>query len=448
MRLLQNAEAPVLEQAKSRRTRRYAVIACASYWNLTGAHVFEEHLLRGLRGRGVDARLLLTEARTDLVELPNDLIPLPRDLTVEYLPVGRKTSWPDRWVALIRLLSSRAPCIFIPNVDYRHSCVSPKLPSNVCVVGVVHSDDPLHYEHVQRLGRYWDAIVCVSEAIAARVAELDPSLKPRLHFIPNGLKAPERVPERPPDHVLRIVYHGGLNTHQKRILDMAAILDECRRRRIPVRMSIAGDGPEREALLRGCAPHIESGAFRYLGLLPHERVEEVLREHDVYLLPSAFEGLPFALLEAMAQGCVPLVTDIRSSIPELIRNGENGYRVPVGDIGAFADRLQMLQADAALRSRLSTEAHRTLAGSCYEVRAMVESYLRVFDAAMEAAATRAFRRPEGRIAPPPRDLAGISIFPMDAIGWAVDSAENALTPWPGRLGMRLKRLLGQFNAPA
>jgi len=426
----------------------YRIFVGATQWNLTGVNVYSEHLVRGLQSKGFDARILMTERQTDLVQPPGDLLPPPTDVRVEDLPVAASASWSAHWVALVRYLSRQAPCIFVPNADYRHSCVCPKLPPGVAVVGIVHSDDPLHYEHVARLGRYWDAIVCVSDTVACKVAKMDESLIPRLHVISNGLPVPESFPKRTQDvsdpaQRLRVIYHGGLNTHQKRILDVAAILDECARRGIPVRMTVAGDGTERDALLQACEAHLRSGAFQYSGLLPHDEIESLLRQHDVYLLPSSFEGLPFALLEAMANGCVPLVTDIESAVPELIRHGVNGYRVPVGDIAAFVDHLRILQAYPDLRARLGAESHATVLGSRYDVGSMVDSYLLLFDQVLEAARTGSYRRPAGHISPPPREVAGISIFPVDHER-EVESAERWLA-WGGyRRTDRVKRLLSHF----
>jgi glycosyltransferase involved in cell wall biosynthesis len=437
------------EQAPPGPRAAYRIFVGATQWNLTGVNVYSEHLVRGLQSQGADARILLTERQTDRVQHCGDLISVPADVRVVDLPVAASASWSARWVALVRYLYRQAPCIFIPNADYRHSCVSPKFPAGVCIVGIVHSDDPLHYDHVARLGRYWDAIVCVSDTIARKVAEMDVSFIPRLHVISNGLPVPDRLPERVLDASdsalrLRVMYHGGLNTRQKRILDIAAILDECARRGIPIRVTVAGEGTERDALLRACDPHLSSGAFEYVGLLPHGEIESLLREHDVYLLPSAFEGLPYALLEAMAHGCVPLVTDIESAVPELIRHGVNGYRVPVGDISSFADYLGVLQADPERRDRLRVESHRTVLGSRYDVRAMVDSYLRLFEQVLEAARSGTYRRPAGPISPPPREVAGISIFPMDHER-EVENAERWLMTPREQAALRVRRLLSHFT---
>jgi len=426
----------------------YRIYVGTTQWNLTGVNVYSEHLVRGLRSRGADARILLTERNTDLVQPSSDLIPLPDDVPVEDLPVAASATWPVHWVGLVRYLSRRAPCIYVPNADYRHSCVSPKLPPNVAVVGIVHSDDPLHYEHVARLGSYWDAIVCVSDTVARKVAELQPSLTARLHVISNGMPVPEVCPERPTDHAekfrpLRVMYHGGLNTHQKRILDIAGVLNECEKAGVPVQITVAGDGSEREALLAACESHTRAGRFHYAGLKPHDEIETMLRQHDVYLLPSAFEGLPYALLEAMANGCVPVVTDIESAVPELIRHGVNGYRVPVGDVAAFAHYLGILNADRKLLAAMAVESHKTLLGSRYDAREMVNSYLKLFDRVLSAARNGVYKRPEGPILPPPREVSGISIFPMEHTR-EVNSAERWLMPKNERLNFRLRRLASRF----
>ena len=51
-----------------------------------------------------------------------------------------------------RTLSEGGPCIYFPNCDWQHSGICGTLPGNVKIVGIVHSDDPVHYEHGLRLG--------------------------------------------------------------------------------------------------------------------------------------------------------------------------------------------------------------------------------------------------------------------------------------------------------
>jgi glycosyltransferase involved in cell wall biosynthesis len=77
---------------------------------------------------------------------------------------------------------------------------------------------------------------------------------------------------------------------------------------------------------------------------------------DVFVLPSTKrEGLARSLIEAMAYGVAPVVTDCGGS-PELVQHGVSGLVVPVADAAALAAAIRMLHDDAALRARLGAGA--------------------------------------------------------------------------------------------
>lgn len=86
---------------------------------------------------------------------------------------------------------------------------------------------------------------------------------------------------------------------------------------------------------------------------------KLLRLADVFALPSLQEGLPIALLEAMALG-KPCVASAVNAIPEAIQDTQNGLLVPAADGGALAEALSMLLADASLRRRLGNAARETV----------------------------------------------------------------------------------------
>jgi hypothetical protein len=127
----------------------------------------------------------------------------------------------------------------------------------------------------------------------------------------------------------------------------------------------------------------------------------VYEQSDVFVLTSEYEGMPVGLLEAMGRGCVPVVSDIRSGVPELVRDGENGYRVPPGDTRAFARHLSGLQTDPSLRRRLSAQAFDTVRGGPYRVQDMAAAYADVITRAREAVRRGEYRRPLGKVTPPP-----------------------------------------------
>lgn len=93
----------------------------------------------------------------------------------------------------------------------------------------------------------------------------------------------------------------------------------------------------------------------FAGLVAYEEVPAFLRQSDVFVLPSLQEGLPLALLEAMASG-LPVIATAVGGIPGVVRNGKNGLLVPVADSLAICNALVRLLADPVLRQRLGESA--------------------------------------------------------------------------------------------
>jgi glycosyltransferase involved in cell wall biosynthesis len=252
--------------------------------------------------------------------------------------------------------------------------------------------------------------------------------------IPYGVKVPQEIPERIPaaGGALRIVYAGRLVQEQKRVLDLPRIFNALMERGVPAELAIVGSGADEAALRDACGRWTGAGRVRFLGTLPNQEVLQVFGQSDVLVLTSEFEGLPVSLLEAMAHGCVPVVTDIPSGIPELVRNGETGYRVPVGDIAGFADCLASLQSGAAKRSALSAASHAAIRAGGFSVEDMVTAYLNLFERVLVEAEVGEFQRPRGHILPPPNS-------PWLTWGGRSGLAAglSAARTWLGRGGRRL-----------
>jgi glycosyltransferase involved in cell wall biosynthesis len=89
-------------------------------------------------------------------------------------------------------------------------------------------------------------------------------------------------------------------------------------------------------------------------------VRNLLARSDIFVLATLSEGMPLALLEAMAEG-LPAVASRVGGMPEIVQDGENGLLVPPGDATELARALHRLMADADLRMRLGYAARRTIA---------------------------------------------------------------------------------------
>lgn len=373
-------------------------------WIVGGVNVFSANLARGLKRYGVDSTFVITWP------FHHSPIPEPKDLDFVTLPLEPReiNDVAFRWKMLREFLESNAPCIYMPGFDYMHSVVAGQLSDKVKVVGVVNSDMYWEYDHVKRLARYWNALVAVSRLTAEKTTRLAPPRLRPARLIHYGIPVPPEPPARDSDskRPLKIIYAGRIDQHQKRILDLIDIVKALERRRVPAVLTVAGTGFQfaiEKEFMRVSKPFVDSGLMRFTGPLPNEEMPAFWAGQDAFVLTSRFEGMSLSLLEAMASGCVPVVTDVKSGTPELIRHGENGYRVPIGNIGAFADCLERLYRDGAERRRLSLSAHQTVRQGDYSIEQMSARYYHLFQEVLQNPAA------------PPRD--GKILLPPDLL-WA------------------------------
>lgn len=134
---------------------------------------------------------------------------------------------------------------------------------------------------------------------------------------------------------------------------------------VPVRLVIAGGGPE-EPFLRQLTANLGLTAdVCFAGFLSGSALEELFRSSDIFLHPSREtsggdrEGIPNSLLEAMAFG-LPVISTVHSGIPEAITHGENGLLISACQSDSLASEARRLLSNPTLFSKLSTTARRTV----------------------------------------------------------------------------------------
>jgi glycosyltransferase involved in cell wall biosynthesis len=139
-------------------------------------------------------------------------------------------------------------------------------------------------------------------------------------------------------------------------------------------LRLIGDGSARQALEALVERLGIAKRVRFLGALRlPEEIAAALGELDLFALASQAEGLPTAVLEAMAVG-VPVVATAVGGVPELVRDGETGRLVPVGDPVALAGAMAELLGDAPRRARLAQNARAVAeAHSVAHVAGLVEA---------------------------------------------------------------------------
>ena len=173
-------------------------------------------------------------------------------------------------------------------------------------------------------------------------------------IIPNGVdlqayQAGPRVESLPRLlSVGRLVHQKGLDLAMRALGELKGLEWEWR---------IAGDGPQMP-LLQSLAKQlgIEQRVI-FLGWQSRQELMESYRQANIFLFPSRHEGMPNAMLEAMASG-LPVIASCIAGSQELVVDGTNGYLVPSEDVESLRGALEKLLADPALRERMGAASRR------------------------------------------------------------------------------------------
>jgi glycosyltransferase involved in cell wall biosynthesis len=345
------------------KPRKPAVFFTSPGWNISGVNTFTESLVEYLNQNGFDAQIVFTlgqygAPRTmDQTNVEYDSEPLPNCAYRWLQPKSR--SQHDRIELLRNLLIENAPCLLVPNYDHDIGDIVIDLPSSIGVIGIIHSDSDEYYGQYQRLGRYWTRAVAVSNLIANKIGKLDASFDSKVDIIYYGVE--------PPDHdtvmraiqkrnietgPLNLIYAGRFETAQKRIFDYCELANILAENDFNYHLTMVGNGSEYDDVSSRLAAEISRGRVTLTGRLSHSETKNLMMSAHVFLLFSDFEGLPLSLIESMQRGCVPIVYDFESGIPELIDHGQNGFVVKKGDFSAIIEILRRLETDAELRTKM------------------------------------------------------------------------------------------------
>jgi colanic acid/amylovoran biosynthesis glycosyltransferase len=141
----------------------------------------------------------------------------------------------------------------------------------------------------------------------------------------------------------------------KGLFILVAALDRLVRQGRPVRLRLAGDGPDRAGLERNVTERGLNQHVIFEGWQGADGVRALYREADLFVLPSFAEGIPVVLMEAMAME-IPCVTTHITGIPELIRDRIDGLLITPSSVEELAAAIMRLIDDSQLRRQLGTSA--------------------------------------------------------------------------------------------
>ncbi len=360
------------------------LIALPQGLGVSGVNLWAVRLADALASRGRPAALLLHREPLGHVAMDVKLHPAVERIDLTDTPPldrasGDLTPWVDRYRDAVRRLAddAGAPVVLSPNLlgDCYGiaAALCRSMPQSLRVVGWHHS--PIDYN--DRVLAHYEPILArfvgVSDHIVDRLRAAVPHRAADILNIAYGVPVPQHAPQRAPlaKRPVRLLYVGRIDHEQKRVLAFVELARELTRRGVEHELVLIGDGPASKRLDGAIAglPTVHR-----LGPVPPATINRWLDRSDALLLASRYEGLSVSMLEAMARGCVPIVTRVESGVGQAIDEGVNGElsdACPDGheaDVGRaladaverFLDRPPGAMAEAAwktARERFSIERH-------------------------------------------------------------------------------------------
>ena len=205
------------------------------------------------------------------------------------------------------------------------------------------------------------AVIVPSEYVRSTLIQHDACSSP-IHVVPFGSPPPLNNLHQAPNSSspLRVLFVGSLGQRKglSYALEAVELLGDSVKLTLIGRPTTANCSPLNAALVR----------HNWIETLSHQQILEQMRQHDVLLFPTLFDGFGLVITEALSQG-LPVITTVNSGGPECIRHGLEGFIVPIRSSEAVAEHLLQLannrdQLESMRLACLRRAAE--LSWSCYE----------------------------------------------------------------------------------
>mgnify|MGYP001765159409 CR=1 FL=1 len=319
-----------------------------------------------------------------------------------------------------------AAVVVLPGCYPFVSSLPPYLPREIrCLARMPHNARGVYWPTAV-MADHFNRIVAVGPRLKRDLVSRYGVPEAKVEIVANGVDA-AHLEAGPDASARRAVYVGRIEDIQKNVFLLPRILARALKRCPDVRLTVAGSGPDSERLrARFVAAGLE-GRVDLLGRVDPAEIPPLLRRHGVFLLPSRFEGCSNSTLEAMACGCVPLVSRLPGISDEMVVQGQSGFLFAPGDWRGMGDEWGRLAQSEADWTRVRAAARDRVVAR-FSLERMGEAYAHLFRSVVG--------EPDGR--PAPKALAEYALDPRlkpTWRRWIPEGAKKSLRTWAARLGI-------------
>ncbi len=276
--------------------------------------------------------------------------------------------------------------MILPGTDYLSGSLPAYLPRSIrCVIRVPMMTRGA-YAPTQAIAPHLNRIYAVSERISDDLTRRYGISPDQVEVVHHGIDpAPfaDALAEKSRQGRVRMLYAGRLWDIDKGVFLLPEIMKQLKASAVDVHLTVAGSGPDEMELRRRFEKAGVMELVSMTGGLPLDQMQAQFRAADVFVFPSRFEGFGFAVLEAMAAGCAPVVADIRGSLRVIVDDGRAGGLARVGDSADFARVITSLVRDRAVLCEWQKKAQQRVKDH-FTLKQMAERYSASFAGVMSA----------------------------------------------------------------
>jgi colanic acid/amylovoran biosynthesis glycosyltransferase len=235
-------------------------------------------------------------------------------------------------------------------------------PFDIPVIGVMHSNDTFYKGVITKFihGKTKNQLsTAVSVSGYINTICESQNTNTQLLNIPCGTPEIENSTLRNSQEILKVIYAGRLVKEAKQVLKLTKAFCDASKVNSNLEFSIYGDGDQEQSISALINHERASKNVKLFKALPPNKIIRKIQEHHVFTLMSDYEGMPIALMEAMACGVVPVCYVGEGGIDEIIEHGVNGFIVENRGKD-YQDKLQILVNDRSLWEIMSKNARATI----------------------------------------------------------------------------------------
>lgn len=271
--------------------------------------------------------------------------------------------------------------LLLNNVPFVHYLLG-LLREETIVLPILHNNIDDFYHNILLNKKQWDSIVCVSPILEKLFKEMKEFNNEKIAIIPNGIHVTQHYPKKTKKttNKISLLFVGRIEEKQKGVLLLPKIISKVleEKNTNKIHLKIIGEGESLKALKKAITKAKLNRYISFLGSLEHDKVLKEIHKADILIMPSYYEGQGLVYLEAMAQGTIPLVSNLKNNTDLVIQHKKNGFLCPIGDIDCFAQQILYLFDNPQEIASISKKAWNT-AYTSLRSEIMAQKYLELIN---------------------------------------------------------------------